>query len=86
MKKSSPLNEKAITIEELPVLVPRTLAARFSALTPKTLKNHEWPRGPLHAVRRNSRVVSYHKSELLSFLGLVEPAPKRSPIRKKAAA
>ena len=81
--KSPLLIERAIQIEELPALVPRTMAARFGAMSTRTLKNHEAPRGPLNPVRRNSRSVSYLREELLAFLGIPEPV-KLSKGRKAA--
>jgi len=87
MKKSkSVLIERAIQAEELGPLVPRSLAARFGFVSPRTLKNHEFPKGPLNPVKRNARSVSYLKTELLAFFGLTEPPqPKRRPRRRATA-
>ena len=79
--------ERAIQLEELPVVVPRRLAAKFAAMSTRTLQNYEAPKGPLNPIKRNSRSVSYHRSELLKFLGIDEPTKAVSvPQRRRAKA
>jgi hypothetical protein len=73
------LAQRALTVDELGPLVPRPVAAKFGYVTPMTLKNYEWPKGPLHPIRRSSRSVSYRKEEVLAFFGLTEPAPRQVP-------
>jgi hypothetical protein len=72
---------------ELPPKVPRTMAARFARLHPRTLSRAE-QRGELTPFRRNSKVVSYDREELLRWLGFTfEPAKslkRRVLIRSKA--
>ena len=89
MKKST-LIERAILVEELPAAVPRPLAAKFGLVSTRTLNNHEYPRSPLNPIRRNTRSVSYLKTELLAFFGITEPdavskPAKRRPGRRAAA-
>ena len=67
-KIRSKVLERAIPVESLPALVPKPLACDFSLLTPRTLTRAE-QKGLLRAVKRNSRTVSYHRDELLKFLG-----------------
>ena len=74
LKKNNLLVERALTVEELPPVVPRTLAAKFGFMSTRTLKNQEAPKGPLNPIKRNARSVSYLKEELLAFLGISEPA------------
>lgn len=64
-------------------MVPRPLAARFACLSTRTLKNHEGK--DLTPIRRNARSISYRREQLLEFLGLTEPQPKRRPRRRAAA-
>ena len=63
------LLKTAIEIQQLPALVPRQIACDFSLLHPRTFARAE-ERGELQAVKRNSRSVSYHKADLLAFLGI----------------
>jgi hypothetical protein len=77
--KSALLIERAVQLEELGPIIPRRVAAKFGCMSPRTLKNHEYPRGPLNPIRRNSRSVSYLKTELLAFLGLTEPDAASKP-------
>jgi hypothetical protein len=87
MKKSKPaLIERAVQLEELGPVVPRGLAARFGCVSPRTLKNHEYPKGPLNPIRRNARSVAYLRTEVLAFFGLTEPQPKRRVPRRRTAA
>jgi hypothetical protein len=79
------LIKRAITVEDLPPMVPRKLAAQFGLVTPRTLKNHEFPKGPLHPIRRNSRSVAYRKEEILEFFGIIEPKPQPQPKRRRRA-
>jgi hypothetical protein len=81
-KFKSALIERAIQVDELGPLVPRPLAAKFGFVSTRTLKNNEWPKGPLNPIKRNARSVSYRKEELLEFFGLTEPTAKRRPARK----
>jgi hypothetical protein len=83
LKKNNLLVERALTVEELPPLVPRPLAAKFGFMSTRTLKNHEAPKGPLNPIKRNARSVSYLKEELLAFLGISEPA--KLPKGRRAA-
>jgi hypothetical protein len=75
--------KELLTVEELPPLVPRPLAAKFGFMSTRTLKNHEAPKGPLNPIKRNARSVSYLKEELLAFLGISEPA--KLPKGRRAA-
>jgi hypothetical protein len=83
--KSSLTFERAILPEELPPIIPRVLGAKFGFVSPRTLKNHEYPRGPLHPIRRNSRTVSYRREEILQFFGFTEPAQPAAVRRKPRA-
>ena len=77
--------EQAISVEQLPPLVPRPLAADFSLLTIRTLARAE-ERGELRAIKRNKRSVSYRKEDLLAYLGLIASSEKKPTKRHRAAA
>jgi hypothetical protein len=62
-------------IADLPLIVPRTMAARFARLNPRTLDRAE-ERGELRPIKRNSRVICYRREEFLAWLGLREPKPE----------
>jgi hypothetical protein len=67
--KTRNLLKKAIGIEQLPVLVPRAVAADFGILSKRTLIRAEQD-GRLTPIRRGSQAVSYRREELLRFLGI----------------
>jgi hypothetical protein len=75
---------KAITVEQLPPLVPRPLAADFALLTIRTLARAE-ERGELRPIKRNARSVSYRKEDLLAYLGLTASSEKK-PVQRRPAA
>jgi hypothetical protein len=75
-KKTRRVLERAIPVESLPPLVPRSLACDFSLLTPRTF-DRAVEKGLLTPVKRNSRTVSYHRDELLKFLGFAVASPKK---------
>jgi hypothetical protein len=69
--KTSRVLKVGIKVEQLPALVPRSLAADFALLTERTLLRAE-RKGLLSPIKRNLRTVSYRKEELLKFLGIEE--------------
>ena len=75
-KKTRRILERAIPVESLPPLVPKQLACDFSLLTTRTL-DRAVEKGLLHPVKRNSRAVSYHRDELLQFLGFAVARRKK---------
>ena len=77
--------EQAISVEQLPPLVPRPLAADFSLLTIRTLARAE-ERGELRPIKRNARSVSYRKEDLLAYLGLTASSKEKPAKRRRAAA
>jgi hypothetical protein len=62
------LRPNAITVAQLPPLVPRPLAAVFGLVSRRTLWRAEID-GQLTPVRRGNS-VSYKKEQLLKFLGI----------------
>jgi hypothetical protein len=96
-RKKPGLLDQAIEIHQLPPLVMRQIAVRFSGLSERTLMraekgNPEKGIPPqLHPVKRNSQCVSYFRDELLEFLGLkpktslAEQYGSRRPRRKAVA-
>ena len=68
LQKTRKVLERAIPIESLPALVPKQLACDFSLLTARTL-DRAVEKGLLTPVERIARSVSYHKDEVLKFLG-----------------
>jgi hypothetical protein len=88
----SMLQPQAITVEMLPPLVPRPVAAVFGLISKRTLQRAELA-GRLTPVRRGAQNVSYKKEELLKFLGIGAPpvtaaakASRASTEQKKRAA
>ena len=75
MKKANPktrnLLEKAITIDQLPAVVPRPVAADFSVLSKRSSIRAE-KEGRLKPIRRGPQSVGYLKEDFLRFLGLSE--------------
>jgi hypothetical protein len=63
------LLSRPIEAWQLPLRIPRALAAEFAGVHPRTLVRAE-RRGLLKAYYRNSRVVLYDRAELLHFLGI----------------
>ena len=68
-RKKPGLLDKAIEIWQLPPLVSRQIAVKFSDLSERTYMRAE-QKGLLHPINRNSQSVSYDRRELLKFLGL----------------
>ena len=66
--KTSKVLKVAISVEQLPPLVPRGLAADFALVNERTLIRAE-RKGLLSPIKRNLRTVSYRKDELLKYLG-----------------
>jgi len=79
--KTRRVQERAITVEQLPPLVPRWLAVAFSLMTVRTLQRAE-ELGLLVPIKRNSRSVSYRKENLLAYLGLPVDSGKKSSARR----
>lgn len=67
-QRSSKLLDHPIDPRTLPIVVPRTLAAKFGCLSTKTLQRAE-RLGRLTPIKRNTRTVAYQRDELLRFLG-----------------
>ena len=67
-QSSSKILERPLEPWMLPIVVERPLAAKFAGLSTRTLQRAE-SKGQLTPIKRNSRTVSYLRSELLSFLG-----------------
>jgi hypothetical protein len=75
-EKTRRVLERAIPVESLPPLVSKALACDFSLLTPRTF-DRAVEKGLLTPVKRNSRTVSYHRDELLAFLGFAVARPRK---------
>ena len=69
--KTRLLLERPIQREELPVLIPRGVAADFAVCSKRTLIRAERD-GKLTPVRRGNQSVSYRRGEFLKFLGISE--------------
>ena len=69
--KTRLLFETPIRLEQLPVLVPRAVAADFAVVSVRTLMRAERD-GKLTPIRRGDQAVSYRRDEFLKFLGITE--------------
>jgi hypothetical protein len=79
--KTKLLPPRAISIEQLPYIVPRPVAADFVPCHRRTLARAEML-GQLTPVRRGTQNVGYLKTEFLSWLGLKSPEPVSvAPVR-----
>ena len=81
--KTTKVLTEAIRVEQLPPMVPRPLACDFGLVSPRTLIRAE-QRGELHPYKRSKQAVSYRKSEILAFFGIVDEKP--TPRRRHATA
>ena len=81
------LLKQAITTEQLPRIISRSLRSIYSNKNPRTLARDE-AKGLLPRVKGKSRTVFYPKHDFLKYLGLVEeeiPVTTKSTKRRAAA-
>jgi hypothetical protein len=58
---------EALSVSQLPAIIPRPIAARFIPVTTRTLRRYE-RQGLLVPIRRNARVIGYEKQAFLKFV------------------
>jgi hypothetical protein len=79
--KSKMLPPKAISLEQLPHLIPRAVAADFAVCHRRTLARAEML-GQLTPIRRGQN-ISYRRDQFLQWLGIELPEPALVSVAKR---